>query len=173
VAAERMSFILAEHRRTVEEAAAAFGRYRDYLAANRSRFPPGAYELAIAPWYYNPHDHRCPHDAWLDSVLVSEPATGERSEHRTVAIRVRLLGAYHDGHIELTYPQVFQYHLSLDEATQGHRDWRFDEFRLSQRGHLIHEIEWNGADHLGRWLIEAADVTYAWQPSSGSGGAAT
>ena len=65
-----MTFILAEQRRTVEDTAAAFGRYREYLAANQSSFPPGAYELATAQWYYDPHDHRCPHDAWVEICAV-------------------------------------------------------------------------------------------------------
>ena len=109
----------------------------------------------------------------LKSVLFNEPSCGERSEDRTVAIRVRLLGAYHDGHIELVYPHVFQYNLYLQDAAHGHRDWRYDEFRLSGAGHLVHEIEWSGPANVGRWLIEASDFIYTWHTSTRSGVAAT
>jgi len=168
-----MTFILANQRRTLESTAASFERYRGYLNENRSRFPSGAYDLAIAPWYYNPDDHRCPHDAWLDSVVIEEPGVGERNENRTVTIRVRLFGAYHDGHIELVYPRVFHYDLALADVAKGHRDWRFDEFRLSEAGRLVHEIEWSGAQNVGRWLIEASDITYAWLPNAHGERAAT
>jgi len=159
-------FILAEHRATGVDLVANFRRYRDYLDTNRSRFPPHAYELASAEWYFNPTDHRCPHDGWLESVLMDEPASGERHEQRTVAMRVHLLGAYHDGHIEFYYPRVFAYALNVTDAVGGHRDWLYDEFRVSPEGHLVHEIQWSGSEETGRWIIEASDVEYSWHPLS-------
>jgi hypothetical protein len=48
---------------------------------------------------------------------------------------------------------------------KSHGDWRYDEFRLSKRGHLIHEIEWAGApgraDKAFSWTIEAADIDFS------------
>jgi hypothetical protein len=47
-------------------------------------------------------------------------ATGDRHQHRWIDIHVRLLGAYHDGHIELTYrnvPPIALWHLTF-EATE-------------------------------------------------------
>jgi hypothetical protein len=79
-------------------------------------------------------------------------------------MRVRLLGAYHDGHIELLYPLVFGYRLSVYNGERGHRDWRYDELRLSARGHVIHEIEWYRLNEIGSWLIEASDVEFRWIP---------
>ena len=78
------------------------------------------------------------------SVTLSEPAIGSRQEIRTVAMHIRLLGSYHDGHIELRYPRVFRYQLHLDSGVDGHRDWCYDEFRLTDDGNLLHEIEWSG-----------------------------
>jgi hypothetical protein len=78
-------------------------------------------------------------------------------------MRVRLLGAYHDGHIELTYPRVFAYRFET-QPRGGHHDWRYDEFRLTEEGHVIHEIEWCGAAIIGRWLVEASDVHFKWMP---------
>jgi hypothetical protein len=63
---------------------------------------------------------------------------------------------------------VFTYRLDAWEGEQGHRDWRYDEFRLSEAGHLLHEIEWAGANSTSRWLIEASDVEYTWEPLAAS-----
>ena len=164
-----MVFILAAERHPSGDApAAAFRAYDEYLAANRDRFPRSAYALATSGWYYDPRDRRCPHDAWLEELRVEEPASGERRERRTVALRVRLLGAYHDGHIDLYYPRVFRYQLDLEDGEWGHRDWRYDEFRLTEGGRLLHEIEWWGPDRTGRWLIEASDVEFTWLPAGPS-----
>lgn len=159
-----MAFILAAERGSASEVVKNFRAYGEYLAANRGRFPPSAYALATSDWYYDPRDHRCPHDAWLEEVRIEEPAAGEQLEQRTVAVRVRLVGAYHDGHIELNYPRVYRYQLELAAAERGHGDWRYDEFRLTDRGNLIHEIEWAVGDNPGRWLIEASDMKFVWRP---------
>jgi hypothetical protein len=118
--------------------------------------------LATSNWYFIPSDHRCPHDAWLGSLDMHEPASGKRSEIRNLSLTMRLLGAYQDGFIELRYPQVFSYRMDVDHSEQGHRDWRYDELRVSDDGHLLHEIEWCGTEETGHWLIEASDVLYRW-----------
>jgi hypothetical protein len=157
-------FILAAERDHAEDVTKPFRDYRQYLAANQRRFPPSAFSLATSSWYFDPHDHRCPHDAWLQELRIEEPASGERLERRTVALRVLLFGAYHDGQIELYYPRVFRYELSLDDGEHGHRDWRFDEFRVDDEGYLVHEIEWAGPTATGRWLVEASDIEFLWRP---------
>jgi hypothetical protein len=147
----------------------AFQRYNEYLAHNKAVFPPRAFELATSDWFYHPGDHRCPHDARLESFQLLE--TPERKAHlRSCSISLRLLGAYHDGHIEITYSKVFSYALQsfvLGKVT-SHGDWRYDEFRLSERGHLLHEIEWAGAPGAqGKsfsWVIEADDIDFRWIP---------
>lgn len=130
-------FILADKRDA--DVDGAFARYRAYLEANRHRFPPSAYSLASSDWYFGFSDHQAPHDSWLESLSVSEPSTGQRSEIRTVSITIKLLGAYHDGYIELHYPTVFEYRLGGMTLGQGHGDWRYDEFRLNERDQVIHE----------------------------------
>jgi hypothetical protein len=52
-------------------------------------------EFVNANWYSDHMDHRCPHDGWLQALLVEELAEGERKEKRKTAITVKLLGAYH------------------------------------------------------------------------------
>lgn len=146
-----------------------FTRYGNYLKQNEAAFPPCAYELATSDWFHNPNDHRAPHDAWLESFEIAE--TPERKAHlRSCSISLRLLGAYHDGHIKITYPKVFSYSFQSFMAGKvtSHGDWRYDEFRLSERGHLLHEIEWAGAPGAQRksfsWIIEADDIDFRWIP---------
>jgi hypothetical protein len=72
-----------------------------------------------------------------------------------------LLGAYHDCRIELTYPKVYFYRFGSRDSGTGAGDWRYDEFRLTDDGRVIHEIEWAfGPARGASWLIEAADVQF-------------
>jgi hypothetical protein len=157
-----MSYVLDKQRDT--DVVAAFREYRAYLASNATQFPPSAHELATSDWYFDFNDHRCPHDAWLETATFSESSTGSRNEVRTSTLTVRLLGAYHDGHIEFVYPEVRAYELNMSHLAQGHGDWRYDEFRVTPAGRVIHEIEWAVFGYAGRWLIEAADVSHRWIP---------
>ena len=156
-----MPFILADQRD--RDCTQAFADYRAYLASVADRFPKSAYALATSDWYFDFTDHRCPHDARLISGAIQEP---EEFDHYTPpSIKIRLLGAYGDGFIELEYAQVFHYALSYKgAAAPGHQDWRYDEFRVIDAGHVIHEIEWCGATDTGNWLIEASDVSCTWVP---------
>jgi hypothetical protein len=158
-----VAFILGANRRD-EDPVEAFSRYTDYLRAKSDIFPHSAFALATANWYFDPRDHRCPHDAWLESTNLHELSSGERDATRYLSLTVRLLGPYHDGLIEFHYPRVFSYALNAHDSEGGQRDWRYDEFRVSAAGKLIHEIEWSGAQDTGRWLIEASDVTFRWIP---------
>lgn|SRR5215471_1351559 len=65
---------------------------------------------------------------------------------------------------ELRYPRVFRYALNVIDGERGHRDWRYDELRLSDRGYLFHEIEWSGLYATGVWVIEALDLEFRWVP---------
>jgi hypothetical protein len=56
-----------------------------------------AYALATSDWYFDLADRRCPHDSWLESATIHEPSTGLRSELRSSALSIKLLGAYQDG----------------------------------------------------------------------------
>jgi hypothetical protein len=155
-------YILTEDRplNSYEEWQSHWSRYCDYLESVRNQLPPAAYNFASSPWHYNFGDQRAPHDAWLDELVIREPASGERNEHRSLEIIVRLLGAYHDGHIELKYFAVQTYSFMRGEhSASGHGDWLYDEIRLSDRGCVLHEIEWSSGS---RWLIECGDVSYRW-----------
>ena len=147
------------------EFASRHDRYREYLAANHDRFPPAAFAFAVADWHLNPSDHRCPHDAWVDSLTIVEPSTGDRSERRGLEIHVRLLGAYQAGYLNLAYSGVRSYALDSSatdtrlSSVIGHGDWLIDEVRLSKSGHVLHEVEFSGGGH---WLIECDDIGCDW-----------
>jgi hypothetical protein len=157
-----MSFILGRQRNT--NVKIAFDNYKIYLKEHKNNFPPSALELAESEWYFDPSDHRCPHDGWLEDIVISELSSGERNEIRNVSIRIKILGAYHDGFIEFYYKQVFAYHFDISNINTGHRDWQYDEFRLAGCDRLHHEIEWAGVTGTGKWLIEADDVHFDWIP---------
>jgi hypothetical protein len=162
-----MAFILAADGRD-KDVAGGFERYQAYLQSVRDVFPPSAFALATSDWYFRFEDPRCPHDAWLESIEIGEHASGSRNQVRGAHLNVRLLGAYHDGHIELHYPRVCSYTLRGNLIHRGHCDWRYDELRLSERGNLIHEIEWCGATDTASWIIEASDIEFRWVPKTGS-----
>lgn len=164
-----MAYILSAQRyRDEPEATRLWQAYERYIRESKAAFPPGAYELATSEWYYGFSDHRAPHDAWLEWAKFKEPAGGTRSENRHLSLRVRLLGAYHDQYLEFFYPVVYSYSMVNPTSAGGHADWLYDEFRLSEAGYLLHEIEWAGGPGIeARWLIEASDVQFSVYPRSG------
>ena len=147
-----------------EDVMGAYRRYQRYLNERRQEFPPNAFKLATAEWYYDPSDHRCPHDGWLESLDIAEVAAADKQ--RIMTIRVRLLAAYHNGYIEFFYQRVFSYLLESPSCASGLGDWRYDEFRLSPSGNVIHEIEWGSAPGSkgSRWFIESSEVEFRWSP---------
>jgi hypothetical protein len=144
-----------------------FDEYYRYLQSVRKSLPPSAFAFANAPWHYDYSDHKCPHDAWVESLNINELSSGERSQYREIEINVRLLGAYHDGHIELLYKKALSYSLTssaefkMSPLGEGHGDWLIDEIRLSERGFVLHEINFSKG---GNWIIECTDIDYKWIP---------
>jgi hypothetical protein len=152
-------FVLSEQLHAACEPGEPFRKYAEYLEINRSRFPVSAYSLAASGLLLDASDPSCPHDGWLEWARLEEPSSGERQENRTLSLRVRLLGAYHDRHIELFYPLVYSYSMSAVHSSDGHGDWRYSEIRLNDSGNVVHEIEWAGPPgREARWRIEASDV---------------
>ncbi len=156
-----MAYVLSDNRKKPGDIVSAFSRYNEYLGSVKDRFPKSAYQLASSPWYFDFSNHHCPHDSWLESLTINEPSKGIRREIRSVEIAVKLFGAYHDGFITLNYSKVKSYSFNKPaQKTSGHGDWLYDEFRLSESGFVLHEIEWQ----TGRWLIESADIVFGWIP---------
>lgn len=156
-----VTFVLAAQREEwPERASEHWDGYQAYLRERQGVFPPGAYALATSEWYFDARDHRCPHDAWLESATLRESVSGPQIQDRSLSLHVTLLGAYHDLWIDLTYTDVRSYELGVVDGAGGHRDWRYDEFRLSDTGGVVHEIEWWHLHATGRWIIEAGDVQF-------------
>lgn len=162
-----MAYILAKDRlqNSNEEWQSCWSAYCTYLESVKDLLPRSAFEFASASWHYDFSDHRSPHDAWLEEVVIRASASGERKENRSLEILARLFAAYHDGHIELRYSEVRDYSLTSGVSVEmGHGDWRYDEIRLSnQSRRVLHEVEWSGG---GLWVIECGDVSYRWIPLS-------
>lgn len=139
---------------------------RDYLAYLDSiadRLPAGARAFAMAPWHYTPSDPRCPHDAWVETITIREPASGERGEARGLEIHMRLRGAYHDGHIELRHENVQRYSADVGQGLiGGHGDWLVDEIAITADGAIAHIIEFVD----GMMRIECEDIHYSWLPDT-------
>ena len=117
-------------------------------------------EFAQEDWYWDPTDHSCPHDAWLNRMEISEPASGSRNEIRVTQIVVELLGAYHDGIIRLTYANVLRHLLSAQNSSGGLGDWLSDDFTSGPDNIWTHRIVWE----RGLWCIEAGAIRYDWIP---------
>ena len=159
-----MTYILTKDRpqNSHEEWQSNWSAYWAYLESVKGQLPQSAYDFAVAPWHYDFGDHRSPHDGWLESLIIRAPTSGARQEVRSIEIGARLFAAYHDGHIELKYFNVQSYSLVSGAGHgSGHRDWLYDEIRLSAQGRVLHEVEWSSGE---LWLIECSDVAYKWLP---------
>ncbi|MEL6449430.1 MAG: hypothetical protein AAFQ62_15965 [Pseudomonadota bacterium] len=155
-------FILSEQRD--QDPVGSFQRYREYLKRHTEEFPRGAFSLATSDWWFSLDDRRSPNDAWLERFEVLEVGSGDRSAERATSVRVELLGAFHDMDLTLVYSGVSALWLDAVAIADGHHDWRYDEFRISDEGRLTHEIEWSYLASTARWRIEADDVEYFAEP---------
>jgi hypothetical protein len=142
--------------------------YRAYLVSIRDMLPTAAFAFAMAPWR-DSDDHQNLHDSWIESMTICEPSSGDRQEKRGLEIHLRLLGAYHDGHMVLIYRDVQSYTLDTPATFKrpplnvGHGDWLVDEVTLSESNLVRHEIEFSRGS---RWRIECRDIEWAWHPKS-------
>lgn len=120
--------------------------YYDYLNANQEKFPLEASVFALDQRNYDLTSHQSLHDAWLEWLLVSEPATGARSETRNIQIECRFLGPYHDYYIELKYIDVGEYKIITGQAMSNpfvsHGDLLMHEMCI-ENSHLSHEMEFS------------------------------
>jgi hypothetical protein len=148
---------------SLEEMGIGWKRYEEYLDSIEHELPANARTFARASWHYDPVHHRGLHDSWVEELSIQETRGEDRQSFPDIAIHLRLLGAYHDGHATLIYSGVRRYQLTLDSETSrrpplGHWDWLVDEVRLSDRKLVVHEILFASE---ARWIIECADILYA------------
>jgi hypothetical protein len=137
-----------------------FESYKAHLEAIRDRLPIQVYEFASAPWHYDGGEQGL-HDSWVESLLIEELSSGSRHQKRSLQIRVKLLGAYHDRYIELTYKKVRKYKLKaikdkdVPMSNIGHGDWLYDEFDVSRKGLVIHKVRFRSGS---TWQINCRDL---------------
>src|SRR6476646_9662559 len=98
----------------ISEIRRKYQEYNRYLETIKDQLPAGIREYALAPWHYQVglRDARCPHDAWVESLVVSEVATQESVQTRQVHITLQLLNAFHTAHLKFIYTGVSSYTVS-------------------------------------------------------------
>ncbi|KAB8144382.1 hypothetical protein F8S13_05775 [Chloroflexia bacterium SDU3-3] len=145
-----------------------FNNYIQYINSIQENLPQETFEFAIASWHYDGRDPKCPNDAWLENMNISEHYRNE-SQCRYVDINIRLLGAYHDGYINLHYKDVKFYTLGFIKESKegdfnelGHGDWLIDEIFLGDNGNVVHKIRFSEGS---QWEIQCNNIIYTWNPS--------
>lgn len=141
----------------------AHRRYEAYLAENRARFPESAFAFASAEWRNDFSDHRAPHDSWITDIHFNDGALPRFAGSGSKDLNLVLLGAYHDGHLHLRYRDVQSFNVAATGLIEIYRD----EVRLSECGHVLHEIEFLGNPN---WLIVCSDIEWEWRPLSSADG---
>jgi hypothetical protein len=140
--------------------------YKQYLQSISDLLPAETRDFVISDWYYSDF-HRCPHDAWVENLEILENSSGDRSQHRDIAIRLRLLSASHAGHIHFRYQKVQAYDLNATllrrSGNAKHEDWLADEISLASGG-LQHEIRFSSGIV---WKIVCGSVSYEYTPIEG------
>lgn len=142
-----------------------FDRYAAYIESVRHKLPPHVHSFASDPRYFYPTSPSSLHDAWLETVVVHEAASGERHEIRKIEIALVLLGPCHDRRIHLHYTGVTRYSLAAPprcgEARYeqvAHGDLITHEIRLGHDGQLIHELLF---ETDATFLIECSDIRHS------------
>lgn len=136
-----------------------FQNYKNYLESIEHKLKPSAREFALADWRYDFQDHKCPHDSWVEHLKIYETSSGERRQIRFTQIELKLLGAYHDGYLVLNYCNVQNY--CINNSSDAHGDWLYDEIRISEDNLVIHEIEFLVDTY---WIIKCEDIKSNWIP---------
>ena len=95
-----------------------------------------ARELGRQEWYNNVNDPRCPHDAWVEHILIKETPEDKSQQPRALTIEIRLLNAFHNGYLLFLYTGVQSYSFNMLRAYTGshpHSDWLEDWLHAENR----------------------------------------
>lgn len=138
--------------------------YLKYLLTIRADLPDPLYAFASNSDHFGLSSASSLHDAWLESLIVQEIASGKRSENRKLEVRLCLLGPYHDRRIHLTYSGVERYLFDSPArpgepryAHTAHGDLLTHEIRLGTQGLFVHEILFERGSTL---LVEFAGFSH-------------
>jgi hypothetical protein len=139
--------------------------YEKYLHSIRAKLPEHIYAFASNINHFNLESHSSLHDAWLESMVVNEVATGERNEIRKLEVKLTLLGPFHDRRIHLHYTGVAQYSFNAPPKHGpsryqyiAHGDLFTHEIRLGHEGLFIHELLF---ERDAIFLIECSDIRHS------------
>ena len=133
-----MRYIYTESDDSIE-----FDRYLEELSSYKHNLPPEVAEFASDEDRFTLSHASSLHDAWLESIVVSESrATDEKPSQ--VSVEVILLGQQHDRRIHLKYSDVSRYTHTFAESgfprfQTKHGDLFTHEVRYED-GQVIHEI---------------------------------
>jgi hypothetical protein len=124
-----------------------YSAYLKYLLTIRADLPEHIYDFASNSNHFDLSAASSLHDAWLESLIVREVASGSRNENRKLEVKLSLLGPHHDRLIHITYSGVERYSFN-SPARPGearythtaHGDLLTHEIRLGPHGHFLHEI---------------------------------
>jgi hypothetical protein len=137
-----------------------FEAYAAYLETVRDRLADHVLGFAGNPRHHSLDAPETLHDAWLERVQVSE---SDADAARSVALEVRLLGAFRDRAHVLRYSGVRRYEVAGAGVARGHGDLYAHEVRLAEDGTaLVHEVRFAGPPGSGesRLIVECADLRH-------------
>jgi len=142
-----------------------YSSYEKYILSIRASLPDHIYAFASNPAYFNLESPSSLHDAWLESLVVNEVATGERNEIRQLEVKLILLGPFHDRRIHLHYTGIAQYSFQAPPGYDqqryqhtAHGDLFTHEIRLGHGGLILHELLFEREATL---LIECKDFRHS------------
>jgi hypothetical protein len=121
----------------------AWRQYIRYLDDHKVQIPDNIINMVKDDWYFNARDHRCPKDAWVIETRLSNGYNPETRQKESAEYVIRLLGAYHDLHIEYRYKDVFSVDVQGtggDLTSKRYDDWKIDEFTVADEGYIKHSI---------------------------------
>jgi hypothetical protein len=137
--------------------------YRRYLESVRDAMPEEVHRFASDMRHYDRSSPQSLHDAWLDSLVVREQASGDRREIRRLAVDIDLVGPFHDRRIRLRYRGVQAYRFDTERAEgarwthTAHGDLLMHEVRLGEGGNVVHELRF---ERRGTFLIECESFSH-------------
>lgn len=142
-----------------------FDSYRAYLETIRDRLPESVFTFASSRGHFDFESHSSLHDAWLETLTVSESASGANGEVRKLEVHLCLLGPYHDRRIRLHYTGVSQYSFIVPArydvprySHTAHGNLFTHEITLGHKGLILHELVFERDATL---LIECADIKHS------------
>jgi hypothetical protein len=142
-----------------------FDSYRAHLEKIRGRLPQHVFTFASSPCYFDFESHSSLHDAWLETLTISESASGTHNEVRKLEVHLSLLGPYHDRRIHLHYKGVSQYSFIAPPRHDlprykhtAHGNLFTHEITLGHEGLIVHELLFERDATL---LIECSDIKHS------------